>query len=57
MPTDQPIPAKITELRKAAQQARALADFLREPEAKQGFAELAQKWETEADVLESAKRN
>jgi hypothetical protein len=42
----------ITELRLAAEQARAIAERLTEPSAKQGFADLADKWETEADALE-----
>jgi hypothetical protein len=41
----------ITELRRAAEQARAIAECLTEPSAKQGFIDLAVKWETEADAL------
>ena len=39
-------------LRRAATQARAFARDLAEPTAKQGFLELADKWENEASSLE-----
>lgn len=46
------IDAEIAELRAAARQARALSKTTIEPEARWGFAELADKWEAEADELE-----
>jgi len=39
-------------LRRAATQARAFARDLAEPTAKQGFLDLANKWENEASSLE-----
>jgi hypothetical protein len=42
----------ITELRRAAEQARVVAERLTEQTAKQGFVGLAVKWESEADELE-----
>ncbi|QIG47852.1 hypothetical protein G5V57_09030 [Nordella sp. HKS 07] len=44
--------AKIAELREAAEQARALSVDLSDPEAEQGFVELARKMDAEADALE-----
>jgi hypothetical protein len=44
--------AQIVELRKAANQARALATSLIEPNAKQRFSDLADKWDAEAASLE-----
>jgi hypothetical protein len=41
-----------TELRRAADQARALAKILTESSAKQGFSGLADKWDAEATALE-----
>jgi len=42
----------ITELRLAAEQARVIAERLTEPSAKQGFVDLAVKWESEANELQ-----
>ena len=39
-------------LRRAATQARAFARDLAEPSAKQGFLDLANKWDNEASSLE-----
>jgi len=44
--------AQIAALRKTAKQARVLAETLNEPNAKQGFFDLADKWDAEASSLE-----
>jgi hypothetical protein len=46
--------SRIWELRQAADQSRAFADFLHEPAAKRGFVELARRWDAEADALEKS---
>jgi hypothetical protein len=46
--------AQIGELREAAEQARAVADFVRNPADKRSFLEMARKWDAEADALEAA---
>jgi len=56
MPEIPSIHARIAELREAADNARALADLLHEPEAKRGFAEMARRWDAEADALERTER-
>jgi hypothetical protein len=42
-----------TELRRAAEHARAFAKGLTEPQAKQAFSDLADRWEAEATALEA----
>jgi hypothetical protein len=44
--------AQTAELRKAAKRARSLATSLIEPNAKQRFSDLADKWDAEASSLE-----
>jgi hypothetical protein len=42
----------IMELRRAAEQARVFAMTLTEPRFKQGFSDLADKWDAQATALE-----
>ena len=42
----------VAEFRRAAQQARIIANGLADPNAKKGLMDLADKWEMEAAALE-----
>lgn len=47
--------SRVSGLRLAARQARALAETLLTPEGRLGFLQLAQRWEAEAAILEQAR--